>query len=89
MNIQELKDYICERGYEDAIVFENPSYTSAFIGITTDGRTVYDYELMTDYLMEKEGFSYEDAIEFIDYNTIRALPYMGPNAPVIIYPSML
>ena len=28
---------------------------------------------------------YEDAVEFIDYNTIRALPYFT-NSPIIMYP---
>lgn len=29
---------------------------------------------------------YIDAVEFIEYNTIRALPYIGEGAPVIMYP---
>lgn len=28
---------------------------------------------------------YEDAVDFIDYNTIRALPYFA-NSPIIMYP---
>lgn len=27
-------------------------------------------------------------MEWIDYNTVRALPYMEPGAPVILYPFM-
>ena len=30
--------------------------------------------------------TYEDAMEFVDYNTIRALPYMGLLQPYVIYP---
>ena len=29
-------------------------------------------------------FGYEEAIEWIEYNTIRALPYMGNKAPIIV-----
>lgn len=31
---------------------------------------------------------YEEAAEFIDYNTVRALPYCNPSEkrPIIIYP---
>ena len=35
--------------------------------------------------MKKEGWSDNDAIEWIEYNTIRALPYMGEGAPSVMY----
>ena len=41
---------------------------------------------MIQWLMDTEQWSYEDAVEWIDYNTIRALPYMGEGAPIIMYP---
>ena len=41
---------------------------------------------MIDWLMNKESLSEEEAIEWINYNTIRALPYMGDKAPIIMYP---
>ena len=28
----------------------------------------------------------EEAIEFIDYNTLRSIPYYGEKAPVVFYP---
>lgn len=28
----------------------------------------------------------QEAIEWIEYNTIRALPYFGSDAPIIMYP---
>ncbi len=34
--------------------------------------------------MLKEGWSYEEAVEWIDYNTIRALPYY-PDGPIVLY----
>jgi hypothetical protein len=39
---------------------------------------------MVEWLMETEGWSYEDAAEWVNYNTIRALPYMGEDAPMIL-----
>ena len=27
-----------------------------------------------------------DAIEFIEYNTIRSLPYLYDRAPIVVYP---
>ena len=70
---------------EDAIVFDNMSYDGSIVGVTTDGRVVYDYDKMVEELMEDEGWSYEDSAEWICYNTIRALPYSGENAPIIMY----
>jgi hypothetical protein len=70
---------------EDAIVFDNMSYDGSIIGVTTDGRVVYDYDKMVEELMQDEDWSYEDAVEWIEYNTIRALPYAGENGPIIMY----
>ena len=36
--------------------------------------------------MKEEGWSVEDAIDWVEYNTVRSLPYMGHGAPVIQYP---
>ena len=70
---------------EDAMVFDNMSYDNAIIGTTTEGKVVYDFDKMVEELMRDEEWSYEEAVEWIEYNTIRALPYAGPNAPIIMY----
>ena len=70
---------------EDAIVFDNMSYDGSIVGVTTDGRVVYDYDKMVEELMADEQCSYEEAADWIDYNTIRALPYAGENGPIIMY----
>jgi hypothetical protein len=75
---------LLERGYEDVIIFENYSYDDALVGVTEDNRAVYDFDKMVTWLMETEGFTASQAVEWIDYNTIRALQYMGPDAPVIM-----
>lgn len=78
------RDTLCELGYEDAIVFENPSYDSAIIGTSHDDRVVYSFDKMVECLMEEDGMSYEEAVEFIEFNTLRAIPYFGPNAPIVL-----
>lgn len=85
-NVEEIKEYLCEHGHEETIVFESPGYASAFVGVTEDGRAVYDFEKMVQCLQEEDGMEQIDAIEFIEYNTIRAIPYIGPFAPVVFYP---
>ena len=70
---------------EEAIIFDNMSYDNSIVGVTTDGRVVYDYDKMIEELMQDEEWSYEDAVEWIEYNTIRSLPYGSPGAPIIMY----
>lgn len=73
-------------GYEDVKYLTNYSYDTALIGVTEDNRAVYDFEKMVEWLVETEGFTSEEAVEWIEYNTVRALPYFGEEAPVIMYP---
>ena len=80
----DLEQKIIDNGYEDVKLLKNYSYDTAFIGITTDNRAVYDYQLMVEWLIRTEEFTEEEAMEWIDYNTIRALPYMGDDAPIIV-----
>ena len=77
---EELKAYL---EIVKASTFVNPDFNEAIIGVTTDDRAVYDYDLMVESLAKKDNMSLEEAQEFIDYNTVSTLLYM-PNAPVII-----
>ena len=53
--------------------------------MTHDGNhVVYDYRKMVDFLVETDGMEVTEAYEFIDYNTIRSIPYMGEFAPVVV-----
>ena len=85
----EIRKYLTDDlGYDEDFeftLFEDPDYAPAFIGITSDDRAVYDRNLMVKALMESDNMSEEDALEFLEYNTLRALPYI-PNAPVIMTP---
>jgi hypothetical protein len=83
MNAEEK---LLEAGYEGIKFFVNYSYDDALIGVSDDGRAIYDYEKMIEWLMDEENWSDEEAVEWIDYNTLRALPYLGEGAPIIMYP---
>ena len=80
------EERLLENGYEGIIFLTNYSYDDALIGVTSDDRAVYDYELMVEWLINTEGFTEEEARDWIDYNTLRALSYMDEGAPVILYP---
>ena len=87
MDKERLRRILTNDGHDDSIFFENPSYDTAIIGITDDGKVCYSYNKMVDYLVDTDGMTEEEAIEFIDYNTVRALPYFKSegNVPIIVY----
>ena len=76
---------LCDMGYDESVIFVDPEYDDAIVGVTDEGRVIYDYDAMVKCLMEQDEISMEEAIEFIEYNTIRALPYAGENAPIIMH----
>ena len=80
-----IHDRLLDAGYEDVVIFVGATYDSAFLGVTEDNRAVYNFDLMVDWLIRTNGWTQEDAIEWIDYNVIRALPYRGDRAPIIVY----
>lgn len=80
------RELLVEMGIEESVVFENPNYDDAIVGYDAiSQRVIYDYEKMIECLMNEDGMEYEEAMEFIDYNTIRACPYMGDKAPIILH----
>lgn len=84
-NFKSIEEKILDAGYENVVYLVNYSYDDALVGISEDNRAIYDYDKMIEWLMEKESLSELEAIEWIEYNTIRALPYMGSQAPIIMY----
>ena len=81
------EEKLLDAGYEDVKMLTDYSYDTALIGVTTDNRAVYDFNKMVSCLIEDQGFKDEtEAIEWIEYNTLRAIPYFGEGAPIIIYP---
>lgn len=76
--------YLKSNPSDGSVVLDPRGLDSAIIGETTDFRVVYDYNLLVEAFMEAEGWSEEEAIDWISYNTIRALPYT-PKSPIIIY----
>lgn len=89
----DMKKANTERGREiidiieeinpDAVVFSDEEFITALIGYTDDGRAVYDFNEMVNFLVDRDGMDRLDAADYIDYNTVRALPYYGDNSPII------
>ena len=75
------RDLLLDYGYDDVIIFDNPSYEGALIGVTWDNQAVYDYDLMIKSLMKEDNMTEEEAADFISYN---ASYYQGHEYPIII-----
>ena len=91
MNNEELKEILHDTIADEdllnqMIVLEGDEFANGAIGVTHDGHIVYSYERLVESLAKAYG-SELDAMEWIDYNTIRSLPYMEKDglAPVIMY----
>jgi hypothetical protein len=44
---------------------------------------VYDYNLMVEEMMRRDGCTMDEAVEFVDFNVVGA--YMGPETPIVMY----
>lgn len=87
---EEVRNAIAEQYGEDVLdnlyMFENPAFVGAIVGFDSHHhKIVYDYEKMVDCLMGECEMTEEEAVDFIDYNTLRTVPYME-NAPIIAMP---
>lgn len=76
------KEDLLDNGYENIVVFENPDYGDSIIGVDINNRAVYSYDKMVENLMKKEKMSEEDAIDFIDYNTVG---FHIEGGPIIVF----
>lgn len=80
-----FEEKLLDLGAEGAAFFKNPGFEDAVIGLTDDGRVVYSYYRMISSAMKSEGWTEEEATEWINYNTLRSIPYMGEKAPVVVF----
>ena len=75
------RELLCDLGYEDSIRFENPDYDEAIIGVSSNGRVIYDFDLMVEHLITHDEMDEMEAMEFIDYNC----SYLGGYDPIVMY----
>lgn len=83
--MDRVEELLLDNDLEGTAYFTGDDYDTAILGYTDDGRIVYSYEKMVEWLVENDNMIPEDAVEWLDYNTIRAIPYMGEKAPIIVY----
>lgn len=81
---KEIRDYLSEN-IPGVIIFINPAFDNSIIGVSSDWcHLIYDYNKMIDEFKKESGCSYEEAVDFIEYNTLKTLPYIeDTNRPII------
>lgn len=90
MKDEKIRNILNKYGEENGVafkLFDNPSFDKSIVGISSDQRVVYDYDLMIQEFAEDDNCTADEAEEFIQYNTMRALPYFDDvdgNKPIII-----
>ena len=62
-----LKDFLKDRKFPNAKFCVDPDYVNAIIGLSDDGKFVYDFHKMSKY-WQKQGLNENDANEYIYYN---------------------
>ena len=67
----------------DILLIDDECYNDSLVGVTNDERAVYDEDIMVEEFSKRYNCSPENALEYIEYNVIRALPYYKGKAPVI------
>ena len=77
---EELKSSIAEAN-ELAMLVDG--HDNALAGWSTDGKAIYRVYDIVATLMERDGMTYEEAIEYFDFNILGA--YVGEYTPIYMY----
>jgi hypothetical protein len=85
MGIMDVKKYIEEEypDYEDLVIFDG--LDEAFIGVGfvfTRPMVCYSKDIIISILMERDCMTYEEALEFFEFNI--AGMYAGEHTPLIL-----
>ena len=77
---EELKSSIAEAN-ELAMLVDG--HDNALAGWSTDGKAIYRVYDIVATLMERDGMTYEEAMEYFDFNILGA--YVGEYTPIYMY----
>ena len=78
--IEQLKETIAE--YNPEALFAD-GHDHAIMGYSTDGKVIYSVNMIIEGLIEDSEMTYEDAVEFFDFNIAGA--YVGEYTPIFMH----
>tara|TARA_R110000824_G_scaffold28346_1_gene95375 strand:- start:85 stop:390 length:306 start_codon:yes stop_codon:yes gene_type:complete len=79
-SLEELKESIVSANEEAMLV---DGHDDALAGYDTKGRAIYFVDAILGTLMQRDGMTHEEAIEFFDFNIECA--YVGEYTPIYMY----
>ena len=77
---EELKEAISNANERAMLV---DGHDDALAGYDTQGRAIYFIDAIIGRLMQRDGMTHEEAIEFFDFNIAGA--YVGEYTPIYMY----
>lgn len=84
--IEEMVDKIAEMNPEAILLEPQSFYNKTIMGYSEDGRVVYSVDQILQGHVNQDDMTYEDAIEFFEFNTIGTFMGMNnPNKPIFMY----
>ena len=78
--IEELKETIAEHNPEALFA---DGFDNAMLGYSTDCRVIYSVDQIVETLVERDGMTPDEAIEFFNFNIECA--YLGEYTPIYMY----
>lgn len=76
---------LTENGFDGVVIFTEPDFASALIGVTSEGRAVYDSVRMLEYLRTEKNVTDDAAVDWV-LHIMQELTAAGPGAPIIMHP---
>ena len=78
--IEELKETIGDHNPEALFA---DGFDNAILGYSSDCRVIYSVDQIMETLVERDGMTPDEAIEFFDFNIAGA--YVGEYTPIYMY----
>jgi hypothetical protein len=80
INCNDIRESITQIN-PDAIIWDDMD--DAIVGISDDGRVVYDINKMEHLIYDKDGMTLDEAVEWVNFNMISA--HLGEFTPIHIW----
>ena len=80
---ENVREQLAQHFGDDLLFADN--FDAAIIGVSIgcdSGRVVYSTKKMAEVLVQDDGMSYEEAWEYLEFNTFNA--YVGENTPIYV-----
>ena len=78
--LEQLKETIAQHNPEAMLA---DGHDHAIMGYSTDGRVIYSVDMIVEALVERDGMTPDEAIEFFNFNIECA--YVGEYTPIYMY----